>query len=66
VSIDEGIPEKEPRVDDEEADIQRAIEESLKSFHDAPRGPLPPVVIRELDSRNFNRFQRFRERAKKK
>nr|GEW75494.1 hypothetical protein [Tanacetum cinerariifolium] len=65
VSVDEGIPEKEPRVDDEEADIQRAIEESLKSFHDAPRGPLPPVVIREPDSRNFNRFQRFREKAKK-
>nr|GEW17419.1 reverse transcriptase domain-containing protein [Tanacetum cinerariifolium] len=54
VSVDEGIPEKEPRVDDEEADIQRAVEESLKSFHDAPRGPLPPVVIREPD---FGKFQ---------
>nr|GEU43927.1 histone deacetylase 14 [Tanacetum cinerariifolium] len=53
VSVDEGIPEKEPRVNDEEADIQRAIEESLKSFHDAPRGPLPPVVIREPDSGKF-------------
>nr|GFC73872.1 hypothetical protein [Tanacetum cinerariifolium] len=30
-SVAEGIPEKEPRVDDEEADVQRALEESLKS-----------------------------------
>nr|GFC34454.1 hypothetical protein [Tanacetum cinerariifolium] len=33
---------------------ERAVEESLKSVHDAPRGPLPPVVIRELD---FGKFQ---------
>nr|GEU49713.1 retrovirus-related Pol polyprotein from transposon TNT 1-94 [Tanacetum cinerariifolium] len=53
-SVDEGIPEKEPRLDDEEADIQRAVEERLKSVHDAPRGftdsdsesneEVPPVV----------------------
>nr|GEV88848.1 retrovirus-related Pol polyprotein from transposon TNT 1-94 [Tanacetum cinerariifolium] len=36
--VDEGILEKEPRFDDEEADIQRAVEESLRSVHDAPRG----------------------------
>nr|GEV82774.1 retrovirus-related Pol polyprotein from transposon TNT 1-94 [Tanacetum cinerariifolium] len=53
-SVDEGIPKKEPRFDDEEADIQRAVEESLKSVHDAPRGPLPPVVIREPDSGKFH------------
>nr|GFA14085.1 E-beta-farnesene synthase [Tanacetum cinerariifolium] len=29
-SAAEGIPEKEPRVDDEEVDVQRALEESLK------------------------------------
>nr|GFB46062.1 hypothetical protein [Tanacetum cinerariifolium] len=46
-SVAEGIPEKEPRFDDEEADVQRALEESLKSIYDAPQGPLPPVVIRE-------------------
>ncbi|GKG55811.1 hypothetical protein Tco_0574705, partial [Tanacetum coccineum] len=28
--VDEGIPEKEPSLDDVEADTQRAIEESLK------------------------------------
>nr|GFB82083.1 hypothetical protein [Tanacetum cinerariifolium] len=31
-SMVEGIPEREPRVDDEEADVQRALEESLKSI----------------------------------
>nr|GEV49674.1 zinc finger, CCHC-type, retrotransposon Gag domain protein [Tanacetum cinerariifolium] len=42
-SVDEGIPEKEHRFDDEETDVQRALEESLKSVYDAPRGPLPPT-----------------------
>nr|GEV65507.1 hypothetical protein [Tanacetum cinerariifolium] len=51
--VDEGIPEREPRFDDEEADMQRAVEESLKSIHDAHRGPLPSVVFREPDSRKF-------------
>nr|GEV94986.1 monodehydroascorbate reductase [Tanacetum cinerariifolium] len=35
--FDEGIPEKEPRFDDEDADMQRAVEKSLKSVHDAHR-----------------------------
>nr|GEW74487.1 hypothetical protein [Tanacetum cinerariifolium] len=65
-SIDEGIPEMEPRFDDEEADVQRVLEESLKSIYDAPRGSLPPVVIRNQSVGNINRFQRFRERAKRK
>nr|GEZ62661.1 E-beta-farnesene synthase [Tanacetum cinerariifolium] len=65
-SVNEGIPEKEPRFDDEEADVQRALKESLKSIYDASRGPLPPVVIREPESGNINRFQRFRERANRK
>nr|GEW76828.1 retrovirus-related Pol polyprotein from transposon TNT 1-94 [Tanacetum cinerariifolium] len=43
------IPEGEPRVDDEEVDVQRALEESLKIIYDAPRGPLPRVFIREPD-----------------
>nr|GFA30903.1 histone deacetylase 14 [Tanacetum cinerariifolium] len=46
-SVDEGIPKKEPRFDDEEADVQRTLEESLLSVYDAPQGPLPPMVIRE-------------------
>nr|GFA80744.1 hypothetical protein [Tanacetum cinerariifolium] len=34
-SVAEGIPEKEPKVDDEETNLQRALEESLKSIYDA-------------------------------
>ncbi|GJR85623.1 reverse transcriptase domain-containing protein, partial [Tanacetum coccineum] len=45
-----GVPENEPRIDDEEADLQRAVEESLKDVHATHRGPLPPVVFREPDS----------------
>nr|GEX69646.1 retrovirus-related Pol polyprotein from transposon TNT 1-94 [Tanacetum cinerariifolium] len=52
-SVAEGIPEKEPRFDDEEADVQRVLEESLKSIYDAPRGLLPPMVIREPESGKY-------------
>nr|GEU85455.1 retrovirus-related Pol polyprotein from transposon TNT 1-94 [Tanacetum cinerariifolium] len=62
-TVAEGIPEKEPRVDDEEADVQRALEESLKSIYDAPRGPLLPVVIREPES---GKYQLLAETPKKK
>nr|GEX51453.1 hypothetical protein [Tanacetum cinerariifolium] len=46
-SVAEDVPAKEPRADDEEADVQMALEESMKSMYDVPWGPLPPVVIRE-------------------
>ncbi|GJT77002.1 hypothetical protein Tco_1043727 [Tanacetum coccineum] len=49
--VDERIPKNEPRFDDEEADMQRAMEERLKDVHAAPRGPLLPVVFREPDFR---------------
>nr|GEX29876.1 integrase, catalytic region, zinc finger, CCHC-type, peptidase aspartic, catalytic [Tanacetum cinerariifolium] len=38
----------EPRFDDEEANLQREVEESLKSIHDAPWGSLPLVVSLDL------------------
>nr|GEW14438.1 hypothetical protein [Tanacetum cinerariifolium] len=44
-SVTEGIPEKEPRFNDEEADVQRELEESLKSIYDAPRGPLDLLTL---------------------
>nr|GEW25881.1 hypothetical protein [Tanacetum cinerariifolium] len=52
-SVAEDVPAKEPRVDDEEADVQRVVEESMKSMYDVPRGPLPPVVIREPESGKY-------------
>nr|GEW01009.1 integrase, catalytic region, zinc finger, CCHC-type, peptidase aspartic, catalytic [Tanacetum cinerariifolium] len=64
--VDEGIPEKEPRFDDEEADVQRALEESLKSIYDAPWGPLPPVVIRELESQKYQPLLEVQGKGKEK
>nr|GFD14569.1 hypothetical protein [Tanacetum cinerariifolium] len=66
VSVDEGIPEKEPIFDDEEADVQRALEESLKSVYDMPRGRFYRWSLENQSLGNINRFQRFRERAKRK
>nr|GEV79086.1 retrovirus-related Pol polyprotein from transposon TNT 1-94 [Tanacetum cinerariifolium] len=65
-SVDEGILEKEPRFDDEEADVQRALEVSLKSVYDAPWGPLPPVVIREPDSRKYQLLPEVQGKGKEK
>nr|GEV07961.1 hypothetical protein [Tanacetum cinerariifolium] len=65
-SIDEGILEKEPRFDDEYADIQMAVEESLKSVHDAPWGSLPPVVIKESDFRKFQPLPEVQGKGKEK
>ncbi|GKF88174.1 hypothetical protein Tco_0259051, partial [Tanacetum coccineum] len=54
--VDEGVPVNEPWFGDEEADMQKAVEESLKDVHAAHQGPLPPVVIREPESRKFQPF----------
>nr|GEU52861.1 hypothetical protein [Tanacetum cinerariifolium] len=37
----------------ENADLQKALAESMKSTYDAPRGLLPPVVIREPESEKY-------------
>nr|GEU84112.1 retrovirus-related Pol polyprotein from transposon TNT 1-94 [Tanacetum cinerariifolium] len=60
------IPKKEPRVDDEEADVQRALEESLKIIYDAPRGLLPPVVIREPESGKYQPLPEVQRKGKEK
>nr|GEX92184.1 monodehydroascorbate reductase [Tanacetum cinerariifolium] len=49
----EEVPAVEPRVADEEADYQKAVEESLKTAHAVHRGPLPPLVIREHESGKY-------------
>ncbi|GKG12567.1 retrovirus-related pol polyprotein from transposon TNT 1-94, partial [Tanacetum coccineum] len=51
--VDEGVPINEPRFGDEEADIQKAMEESLKDVHPAHQGPLSPVVIKEPESGKY-------------
>nr|GEU44372.1 monodehydroascorbate reductase [Tanacetum cinerariifolium] len=65
-SVAEGIPKKEPRVDDEEADVHRALVESLKSIYDAPRGLLPPVFIREPESGKYQPLPEVQGKGKEK
>nr|GEY97244.1 hypothetical protein [Tanacetum cinerariifolium] len=65
-SVAEDVPAKEPQVDDEEADVQRALEESLKSMYDVPRGPLPPVVIREPESGKYQPLLEVPRKGKEK
>ncbi|GJR78469.1 retrovirus-related pol polyprotein from transposon TNT 1-94 [Tanacetum coccineum] len=47
--VDEGVLEKEPAHDDEETDLQRALELSLKDQGEQTQGPACVVVIRETD-----------------
>ncbi|GJZ86560.1 hypothetical protein Tco_0658170 [Tanacetum coccineum] len=62
--VDEGVPADEPRFEDEEAEImQKVMEESLKDAYPAPRGPLPPMVIREPEP---GKFQPLPKTPKKK
>nr|GFA02774.1 hypothetical protein [Tanacetum cinerariifolium] len=42
---------RQPR--DEDADYQKDVEESMKDAYALPKGPLPPVVIRELESGKY-------------
>nr|GEY07409.1 hypothetical protein [Tanacetum cinerariifolium] len=64
-SVAKGIPEKEPRFD-EEADVKRALKESLKSIYDAPRGPLPLVVIRKPESGKYQPLPEVQGKGKEK
>ncbi|GJZ21482.1 retrovirus-related pol polyprotein from transposon TNT 1-94, partial [Tanacetum coccineum] len=63
---DEGVPDNEPRIGDEEADLQKAVEESLKEFQSARQGPLPPVVIREPESGKFQPLPEVQRKGKEK
>nr|GEW37483.1 retrovirus-related Pol polyprotein from transposon TNT 1-94 [Tanacetum cinerariifolium] len=65
-SVDEGIPEKEPRFDDEEYDVQKGIRRNLKSVYDAPRVSLPPMVIREPDFEKYQLLLEVQGKGKKK
>ncbi|GJU89876.1 hypothetical protein Tco_1302299 [Tanacetum coccineum] len=64
--VDEGVPENEPRLDDEEADLQKAVEASLKDVHAAHQGLLPPVVIREPESGKFQPLSELQGKGKEK
>ncbi|GJS60294.1 hypothetical protein Tco_0655078 [Tanacetum coccineum] len=64
--IDERVPVNEPRFGDEEVDLQKTVEESLKDVHAAHQGPLPPVVIREPESRKFQPLPEVPGKGKEK
>ncbi|GKF68479.1 retrovirus-related pol polyprotein from transposon TNT 1-94, partial [Tanacetum coccineum] len=51
--VDEGVPEKEPAYNEEEANLQWALEQSLKEQAARTQGPARPVVFREPDSGRF-------------
>ncbi|GJT11085.1 E-beta-farnesene synthase [Tanacetum coccineum] len=64
--IDEGVPATEPRVDDEEAILQKVLEESMKDAYPAHRGPLPLVVFREPDSGKLQPLPEVQGKGKEK
>ncbi|GJS82392.1 hypothetical protein Tco_0748933 [Tanacetum coccineum] len=64
--VDEGVPADEPRFGDEEVDMRKAVEESLKDAYDAPRGPLPPVVIREPEPGKYEPLLEVQGKGKEK
>nr|GEZ12691.1 E-beta-farnesene synthase [Tanacetum cinerariifolium] len=49
----EEVPAEEPQVADEDADYQKAAKESMNDAYALPKGPLPPVVIREPESGKY-------------
>nr|GEZ98198.1 histone deacetylase 14 [Tanacetum cinerariifolium] len=49
----EEVPAEEPQVADEDADYQKAVEESMKDAYALPKGPLPQLVIREPESGKY-------------
>ncbi|GJW29208.1 hypothetical protein Tco_0046083 [Tanacetum coccineum] len=64
--IDEGVPAIEPRFDDEEAIVQKVLEESMKDAYPAHRGPLPPVVFREPNFRKLQPLPEVQGKGKEK
>ncbi|GKD63928.1 retrovirus-related pol polyprotein from transposon TNT 1-94, partial [Tanacetum coccineum] len=64
--VDEGVPEKEPAHDDEEANLQRALELSLKEQGEKTQGPARPVVIREPDSGRIQPIPEVQGKGKEK
>ncbi|GKF74632.1 copia protein, partial [Tanacetum coccineum] len=61
-----GVPILEPRIDDEEADYQRAIELSLKDLEAKNQGPTRTMVIWEPDSGRFQPLPEVQGKGKEK
>ncbi|GJV75781.1 retrovirus-related pol polyprotein from transposon TNT 1-94 [Tanacetum coccineum] len=63
---DEGVPVEEPAHDDEEADIQQALELSLKEQGERTQGPARPVVLREPIFEKFQPLPEVQGKGKEK
>ncbi|GKG08894.1 hypothetical protein Tco_0334726, partial [Tanacetum coccineum] len=57
---------KATKFGNEEVDLQKAVEESLKDVHAAHQGPLPSVVIREPESGKFQPLPDVQGQGKEK
>nr|GEZ69062.1 histone deacetylase 14 [Tanacetum cinerariifolium] len=63
----EDVPIMEPRVAAEDAELQKVLEESIKTTYAAtPWGPLPPVVIREPESGKYQPLPEVPKKGKAK
>nr|GEU45168.1 hypothetical protein [Tanacetum cinerariifolium] len=65
-SVARDAPAKEAQVAAEDADMQKALEESMKTMYAVPRGSLPPVVIREPESGKYQPLPRVPGKGKAK
>nr|GEW27606.1 retrovirus-related Pol polyprotein from transposon TNT 1-94 [Tanacetum cinerariifolium] len=57
----EDVPAMEPQVAAVDADLQKALEESMKTAYASPMGPLPQWSSGNLSLENINRSQRHDE-----
>nr|GEY75158.1 hypothetical protein [Tanacetum cinerariifolium] len=64
--VDEGVPAKDPAYDDEEVNLQRALELSLKEQEERTHGPARPVLIRETNSWKFQPLLEVQGKGKEK
>ncbi|GJS85613.1 retrovirus-related pol polyprotein from transposon TNT 1-94 [Tanacetum coccineum] len=63
---DEGVLVEEPAYTNEEADLQRALELSLKEQAEQTQGPARPVVLREPDSGKYQLLPEVQGKGKEK
>nr|GFC39368.1 hypothetical protein [Tanacetum cinerariifolium] len=56
----------EPQVAAEDAELQKVFEETMKTAYALPRGPLPPVVIRETESGKYQPLPKVPGKGKAK
>ncbi|GKC07801.1 retrovirus-related pol polyprotein from transposon TNT 1-94 [Tanacetum coccineum] len=63
---DEGVPVEDPAHTDEEADLQQALELSLKEQAEQTQGQAHPVVLREPDSGKYQPLPEVHGKGKEK